>query len=171
MKNQKKLINYLADNIDAEISDVLIAVDKKEKEKKKMKGEGEKREGSNMEIVGDYIVDFLNNYFIKESEMIGYNKENNDFWNNLNNNGSYWCDIATEWADSMADLYSSDLWDKAQIFSEYITEALDEFGVDGCGIKKGGIEKLLMAGQYTFYNAFTNNILTGLKEYSEEVGE
>ncbi|NMR34948.1 hypothetical protein HIO71_12200 [Chryseobacterium aquaticum] len=42
-------------------------------------------------------------------------------------NGHYFCDLASERADSMIDIYHSLLWKNAYKFHDFIDEAIDEF--------------------------------------------
>ena len=54
-------------------------------------------------------------------------KEGCDYRNDQNENGWYYCDLASERADSMVDIYHSDLWEKASAFQCFIEEAINEF--------------------------------------------
>jgi hypothetical protein len=57
----------------------------------------------------EFTKDFLSNYDI---EII----EGCDYRNDQNKDGHYYCDLASEFADSMVDIYNSDLWGKAPKF-------------------------------------------------------
>ena len=76
--------------------------------------------------------------------------ENCDYRNDQNEDGHYYCDVASEWADSMVDIYNSDLWEKAPKFQWWIQDAIDEFDYD----KKRGIIGLFQMGQYLYYSRF-----------------
>ncbi|MBB4807084.1 hypothetical protein HNP38_002388 [Chryseobacterium defluvii] len=63
---------------------------------------------------------FLDTYDIKL-------KDDCDYRNEQNENGHYFCDLASERADSMTDIYHSLLWKNAYKFHDFIDEAIDEF--------------------------------------------
>ncbi len=100
----------------------------------------------------------------KIKDIQEYIKEKNDFWDDKTKDGRYWCDIASEWADNEVDIYNQDLFETAWQFSEWIEEALEEFGFD----KKRGLIGVLQAGQYLFYSRLASEILSILFAISEK---
>lgn len=68
----------------------------------------------------EYAKDFLQSYDITIVEGC-------DYRNDQNENGHYYCDLASEWADSQVDIYNSDLWEKAPKFQRWIEEAINDF--------------------------------------------
>lgn len=70
-------------------------------------------------------------------------------------------DALHEWADNNVDIYNYHLYRKAAIFSEYIEDALAEFGYD----EKKGLVGILSMGQYFFYESLGREILQQLENY------
>ncbi len=68
----------------------------------------------------EFTKDFLSSYNIKINEGC-------DYRNDQNQSGPYYCDLASEWADSQVDIYNSDLWEKAPKFQWWNEDALNEF--------------------------------------------
>jgi len=62
----------------------------------------------------EQIKDFLCDIGFQSEDLKGYTE--NDFWNDKDKDGRYWCDIAMEWADGMVDIYYADLWRNAKEF-------------------------------------------------------
>jgi hypothetical protein len=67
----------------------------------------------------EYAQDFLQSYNINIVES--------DYRNDQNQDGNYYCDLASEWADSQVDIYNSDLWEKAPKFQWWIEDAINDF--------------------------------------------
>ena len=67
----------------------------------------------------EYAQDFIQSYEINIVE--------GDYRNDQNKEGHYYCDLASEWADSLVDIYNSDLWEKAPKFQWWIEEAINDF--------------------------------------------
>lgn len=67
----------------------------------------------------EYAQDFLQSYNINIVES--------DYRNDQADNGHYYCDLASEWADSQVDIYNSDLWEKAPKFQWWIEDAINDF--------------------------------------------
>ena len=67
----------------------------------------------------EYAQDFIQSYEINIVE--------GDYRNDQNEEGHYYCDLASEWADSQVDIYNSDLWEKAPKFQWWIEEAINDF--------------------------------------------
>ena len=67
----------------------------------------------------EYAQDFIQSYEINIVE--------GDYRNDQNKEGHYYCDLASEWADSQVDIYNSDLWEKAPKFQWWIEEAINDF--------------------------------------------
>ena len=68
----------------------------------------------------EFTKDFFSNYNIEITEGCDYRNDQNDI-------GHYYSDLASEFADSMVDIYNSDLWGKAPKFQWWIDDALNEF--------------------------------------------
>ena len=68
----------------------------------------------------DYTRDFISSYDIVIAEGCDYRNDKND-------SGRYYCDIASERADSQIDIYDCDLWEKAPKFQCRIEDAINEF--------------------------------------------
>lgn len=68
----------------------------------------------------EYAQDFLQSYDITIVDGCDYRNDQND-------NGHYYCDLASEWADSQVDIYNSDLWEKAPKFQWWIEDAINDF--------------------------------------------
>lgn len=68
----------------------------------------------------EYATDFLSSYDIEITEGC-------DYRNDKNSNGHYYCDIASERADSQVDIYNCDLWKKAPDFQYWIEDAINDF--------------------------------------------
>jgi len=67
----------------------------------------------------EYAQDFIQSYNINIVES--------DYRNDQTDNGHYYCDLASEWADSQVDIYNSDLWEKAPKFQWWIEDAINDF--------------------------------------------
>ena len=68
----------------------------------------------------EYAQDFIQSYEISIDEGCDYRNDQTD-------NRHYYCDLASEWADSQVDIYNSDLWEKAPKFQWWIEEAINDF--------------------------------------------
>ena len=101
----------------------------------------------------EYAQDFIQSYEINIVE--------GDYRNDQNKEGHYYCDLASEWADSQVDIYNSDLWEKAPKFQWWIEEAINDFWFD----KSRGMTGLLQIGQYLYYSALAWDILNSLADY------
>lgn len=117
-----------------------------------------------LDMMSDYQVDLA---WIKERA-----EESNHDDIDLNNE-AFWCgyfgwDVVSEWADSQVDIYNSDLRDKAKDYSDFIEEAMQEFGVDWCGIKERWLEWVFAMGQYQYYTRLWYNILNGIEKIIED---
>lgn len=64
-------------------------------------------------------------YFLDEYDI--EIKKDCDYRNDQNENGWYYCDVASERADSQVDIYNHDLWEKAKDFQYFIEDVLNEF--------------------------------------------
>ncbi len=145
MKKLEKLTEKIANELDASLCDVFTR-----------------------EEQSALIQDFFTDYNIDFKSIVKMKKNDNDFWNDLNINDSHWCDISSEFADGRVDIYNNDLWESVKDFSEWTEQALDEFGIDGCGIKEGGLTQLFAMGQYMYYSELINSSLHILEEYTLE---
>ncbi|WP_288460457.1 hypothetical protein [uncultured Chryseobacterium sp.] len=56
----------------------------------------------------EYAQDFIQSYDITIVDGCDYRNDQK--------NEHYYCDLASEWADSQVDIYNSDLWEKAPKF-------------------------------------------------------
>lgn len=119
-------------------------------------------EGRNFADLQGLATDFLSAYNVTIEDLKQYKEEGNDFWNDKTIGGSYWCDLSSEWADWMVDIYNADLREKAKDYRDFIDQAIDEFGNS-----ERGIEGNFMAWQYLYYSNFANEVLSQLKEYVE----
>jgi|GEM_PF-3464965 len=100
--------------------------------------------------------DFLKSYDISlQSEC--------DYRNDQNEDGHYYCDLASERADGQVDIYNYELRKKAGKFSEFIEEALSEFGYN----KKRGIIGTFQMGQYLYYSRLSGYLLNELGSYMD----
>ena len=104
----------------------------------------------------DLAKDFLSSYDIEITEGC-------DYRNDKNSNGHYYCDIASERADSQVDIYYSDLWGKAPKFQYWIEDAINEFWFD----KSRGMIGLFQMGQYLYYSQLSWYILNKLVDYAQ----
>lgn len=68
----------------------------------------------------EFAKDFLSSYNIEITEGCDYRNEQNQ-------DGHYYCDLASEYADRRVDIYNSDLWEKAPKFQWWVEDALNEF--------------------------------------------
>jgi hypothetical protein len=109
------------------------------------------------------VEQFLSDIGIDEKTIKSY--KGNDFWNDKNNDGQYWCDLSSELADSKVSIYYSDLWDNAKYYQEYTEQAIGE------GLCEGVTEitKYFAAGEYKFWSGFYNEILRALEEITSEL--
>lgn len=88
--------------------------------------------------------DFLSSYDLEITEDC-------DYRNDKNQNGRYYCDIASERADSQVDIYNCDLWKKAPDFQLWIEEAISYFWSD----KPQNLINVFQMGQYLYYSQFS----------------
>ena len=102
----------------------------------------------------DYTRDFISSYDIEITEGCDYRNDKND-------SGRYYCDIASERADSQIDIYNSDLWEKAPKFQCRIEEAINSFWFD----KSNWLTHLFQMGQYLYYSQLSWYVLDKLAEY------
>ena len=102
----------------------------------------------------DLAFDFLDSYNITL-------KKNCDYRNEQTENGDYYCDIASERADSQVDIYNANLRKSASDFEYFIQDALEEFGFQ----KERGIIGVFQMGQYLYYSRFAYFILNQLETY------
>lgn len=93
----------------------------------------------------------------------------NELKNNLNvgdygeditnyNGNSYICDVISEIADNNTSIYYSDIKNFISDNVEYVENAIDEFGWDGCG------SDLMKAGQMGEYLKIQDDIYTNLDD-------
>ena len=104
----------------------------------------------------DLAKDFLSSYDIEITEGC-------DYRNDKTQNGRYYCDIASERADSQVDIYNCDLWKKAPDFQYWIEDAINDFWFD----KSRGMIGLFQMGQYLYYSQFSWFILDKLADYAK----
>lgn len=70
-----------------------------------------------------FATDFLESYSIDvETDC--------DYRNDQNEDGHYYCDLASERADSQVEIYYNDLWKSAPKFQDYINDGLEQFDYD-----------------------------------------
>lgn len=161
------LLDYLVNATNVDYYDIINKlhqnwVDEQKKDKKEVK------ELTRDEIVKNKINNFLSDYGVEAEDLREYKEQNNDFWNDGDKDGRCWCDIAQEQADGVCSIYNYTLWQEAPILSDYIEEALNEFGFEGCGVKERGIIGIFQMGQYHFYSGFYNEVLSNIKKYVDE---
>ena len=111
------------------------------------------------DVYGDDELYELAEDFIKSYEIQLQN--DCDYWNSQNDDGHYYCDLASEQADAQVDIYNYELRKKAGVFSEFIEEALCEFGYD----KTRGIIGTFQLGQDLYYSRVSGHILSELGKY------
>ena len=52
-----------------------------------------------------------------------------DYWNDTNEDGDYYCDLANEWADDMVEIYHHKVRKNAFQYRYFTQEALSYFGL------------------------------------------
>lgn len=95
----------------------------------------------NHDLLLGYVTDFFETYDIQLLEDC-------DYRNDTNQHGDYYCDLSSEWADSMVDIYNRELLRKIYKFQYFIDDAIEEFGVPNT---PNSID-LARMGQYLFYS-------------------
>jgi hypothetical protein len=164
MKNLKK---YILDNLSIEYYDTICEIEKSNQEEKIKQDEKltkKEQEMTREQMILCEIEDLLDYVSINQDNLKQYKKEKNDFWNDKNADGNYFCDITSEWADSRVSIYNYNLWREAPIFSDYIEDALNEYGFD----KERGLIGLFMQGQFHFYNGLAGEVLQLINNYVNE---
>ena len=63
------------------------------------------------EIIPGMVMDLLDYVGVNEENYCQFIKDRVDFWNGSNEDGHYFCDLSSEWANSHVDIYHYDLWD------------------------------------------------------------
>jgi hypothetical protein len=162
----KELKKYLLAKIDINYYDAICELERERQARKIGKGEKlskEEKEMTREQMVENVIDDFLEYISLNDKNLKQYKKDDNDFWNDESDDGRYWADMAGEWADSQVEVYTYTLWQEASILSDWIEEAIEEFGYD----KERGMSGVLMSGQYHFYSGIANDILNNIKEYND----
>ena len=163
----KRLIDFLLENVSIEHYDAINEL--YNNYVKNNPEEAKKYPLTRDEVVKSDIEDFLNNYDIEEWNLIEYKKADNDFWNDKDKEDRYWCDMSNEQADNKISIYNSTLWEEAAILQDWIEDALNEFGADGCGIKERGLISVFQMGEFQFWSEFYSEVLEGLKKYTENL--
>ena len=102
------------------------------------------------------ILDLLDYLGINSESYPQYLEKENDFWNDQNEAGHYFCDLISEWADRQVDIYYYDIWQNAGKFSGFEDDLISNYGGDCIAkiVQDGGIPKLLQAIQYEAYYQF-----------------
>lgn len=118
------------------------------------------------ESVQNAINDVLENLDINESNYPTYLQENNDFWNDQNQNGHYFCDLISEWADSQVDIYYYNIRKNSCNFADFEDDFALNYGGDCISrmIQDGGVPKLLQGIQYEAYHQFASTVVDLIKE-------
>ena len=170
MENTKQLATTLLTttllkDISTPIYDALCDLHNSDMEGKDEKGRKFYENWSRNDIVVNEIENCLDYLDVEVKDLKDYTEEKNDFWNDKNKNGSCWCDIRSEYADSVTSMYNSTLWKHASILSEYIEDAILELGF--LYDKDRGIIGLLQRGEYYFYEQFCSEVLEALKKHCE----
>lgn len=154
--NNKELAKELVEKISTPIYDALCKL-------YKVSNADDFETKERQQIVLDEIENCLNYLGVDSEDFKQYKKEANDFWNDKNKKGNYWCDIRDEYADNQTSIYNYQRWENASILQDWIKEAIDDFGSDM--IKSGGLEALFGYGECIFYEAFASEILEALQDY------
>ena len=163
----EKIIKYIVEGkINIGLYDTICEMERGRQERKEKRGDSLTELEQNLtrsDMVENQVSDFLDYLDINAENLKQYKEENNDFWNDKLKDDRYFCDVANEWADSQIEIYNYTLWQESPILSEYIEEALQEFGFD----KDRGLIGVFQMGQYQFYTQIANEVLEGLREYVE----
>lgn len=147
MSNKKtvsELATIIEDSISTDIYDILNKENTYSMESRKNQGfeisEKEKNE-TRSQVVQGYIIDFLERYTLEDETADSLRD-------------SIW-----EYADWQVDIYNYDLWKKAEMYSEYIENYIDEFDFD----KTRGIIWVFQGWQYLFWHALAYEIVDALE--------
>ena len=74
--------------------------------------------------------------------------------------------VRNEYTDGEIEIYNYYLWKHAPILSDYIEDAISEYGITD--LKDGGLIKLFQYGEGYFYDSFFFEVINALKAYHEE---
>lgn len=102
----------------------------------------------------EYARNFLQSYGITILEGCNYRNDQDE-------NGYYYCDMASERGDSQVDIYYCDLWEKAQKFQYFIEESINDFLFD----KSRKLTDIFQFGQYLYYSRLAWDVLNNLADY------
>lgn len=121
------------------------------------------------ECITEAINDFLQYVGVTPTNYPQYLENRNDFHNDQNDQGAYFCDLAHEWADNQVDIYYCDIWSNAGRFQHFSEEYCFQFGSECASqaIKDGGVSRLLQQIQYTAYSNFAYRVLSLLNDDRE----
>jgi hypothetical protein len=112
----------------------------------------------------DKVDDFFDSYeLLSENEPLD-EAAKRDYWNDQTPRGNYYCDVASEWADSQVNIYYSDLWAQAKEFREWTERAFEEGYIDPTS-KDFTLEEAFQAGEYLFYLDLANSVFNSINEY------
>ena len=155
MKTNKELAEILADKISTPIYDALCELHNADAERRENKTP---ETLTRQEIVINNIEDVLNKINdYKQFNVLDPKTLDYDYIEDT---------IRNEYTDGQIEIYNYWLWKHAPILSDYIEDAMNEYGITD--IKDGGLIKLFQYGEGYFYNQFFFEVLNALKEYHEE---
>lgn len=152
---KKDLLDYIIDNIDDNLLDVILDIEKADYPPAE----------SRKKIFEDFFNSLLIDLEIEMEDLEQYKKEDNDFWNDTDKDGHYWCDMQHDIADRMVNIYNQDLYDNAWTFSHWTQQAFDEGLINGETVAKKGVHFALMSGEYQFYTELIIAVLRLIKEF------
>jgi hypothetical protein len=156
--NNKELAQELSKKISTPIYDTLIELHNADAERR---NNGEIAPADTIktrqEIVSDYIEDLLNrieNY--QQFKVLDPSTLDYDYIEDT---------IRNEYTDGEIEIYNYWLWKHAPILSDYIDDAISEYGITD--LKDGGLIKLFQMSEGYFYDNFFYEVINALKEYHE----
>jgi hypothetical protein len=163
-QNAQTLAPIIEEKISTPIYDTIIELYRADAERR---NNGEMAPAEPMktrqDIVRDYIEDALN-------QIENYNSHDLSDLSSID--FDYTRDtIANEYADGETEIYNYYLWKHAPILSDYIEDAMNEYGNAEEVIKTRGFIGLITQGEYYFYSQFINEIIDALEEIKEEEEE
>lgn len=159
LKDLAKVLSQ-SDKIDLKLYDTIVEMDNESNRDKyeEIRKAGEKIPTITREdIVSNWIEDVLDYLGVEIDNLKQYTE--NSVLEDLQ-------ERSNEYADNNVEIYTGKLWRNAPILSEYIEDAMSEFGTAEDVIKTGGITKLFEQGEYYFYDMFCRQVIDALEEYA-----
>jgi len=112
----------------------------------------------------DLSTDFLEEkgYTLERIQKTKDKGETIDIFNEVHwEYNSYWSDMGSERADSMVDIYTQDLYEKALEYSHWINEGIENN--DFCDLLS-----IFQTWQYMYYEQLAGNALQAVENYINE---